>query len=99
MIHYIQEVLETLRAKNESDSISVEEKQEALSAISQMQANLDKLKQDPAAIRLSQSRDELEQRTFTYAGLSCNSDLLQLSLRKADSVQYEVALALFADLR
>lgn len=44
MIQYIQEVLETLRAKNESDSISVEEKQEALSAISQMQANLDKLK-------------------------------------------------------
>ena len=44
MIQYIQEVLETLRAKNESDSISVEEKQQALSAISQMQTNLDKLK-------------------------------------------------------
>ena len=44
MIQFIQEVIETLRAKNESDSISVEEKQQALSAISQMQTNLDKLK-------------------------------------------------------
>ena len=44
MIEYIREVLEKLRAKKETGSMPEEEKHETLSAISQMQANLDKLK-------------------------------------------------------
>ncbi|MEX1240225.1 MAG: hypothetical protein WEB30_10925 [Cyclobacteriaceae bacterium] len=44
MIAYIQEVLQTLRTKKESEPLSEEGKQEALATISSMQANLDKLK-------------------------------------------------------
>lgn len=44
MIAYIQEVLETLRAKHESAETPESEKQESLAAIANLQANLDKLK-------------------------------------------------------
>ena len=44
MIGYIHDVLLTLRTKKENDAIPDDEKQETLSTISQMQANLDKLK-------------------------------------------------------
>ena len=44
MIAYIQEVLQMLRLKKESDAVPDEEKQETLATIAQMQANLDKLK-------------------------------------------------------
>jgi phage FluMu protein Com len=57
MIHYIQEVLQTLRTKKESDSIPDEE---TLAAISQMQANLDKLK--PVIDAHDQEYNELQTR-------------------------------------
>jgi hypothetical protein len=60
MIHYIQEVLQTLRTKKESDSIPDEEKQETLAAISQMQSNLDKLK--PVIDAHDQEYNELQVR-------------------------------------
>lgn len=44
MIQYIEEILQTLRAKNEDDRIPDAEKQEALATIQHMQANLEKLK-------------------------------------------------------
>jgi DNA repair exonuclease SbcCD ATPase subunit len=44
MIEYIQEVLQTLRAKKENEQTTGKEKQEALDTIASMQANLDKLK-------------------------------------------------------
>lgn len=44
MIAYIQEVLETLRAKHENADTSEAEKQEALANIANLQGNLDKLK-------------------------------------------------------
>lgn len=44
MMAYIQEVLETLRAKHENAETPEAEKQEALAAIANLQSNLDKLK-------------------------------------------------------
>lgn len=44
MIEYIEEVLQTLRAKKEDDALPEQEKQEALANITHMQGNLEKLK-------------------------------------------------------
>ena len=44
MIHYIEEVLHTLRAKYEDDSLNASEREQSTATIGGMQANLDKLK-------------------------------------------------------
>ena len=44
MIQYIQEVLEKLRAKYDSEGASESDRSDARTAIANMQANLDKLK-------------------------------------------------------
>jgi hypothetical protein len=44
MIQYIQEVLHTLRSKNENEVTEDTEREERKSVIANMQANLDKLK-------------------------------------------------------
>lgn len=60
MIEYIEEILQSLRAKKENESISDSEKQEALATIGHMENNLGKLK--PVIDAHNQEYQELQAR-------------------------------------
>lgn len=60
MIEYIEEILQSLRAKKEDESISDSEKQEALATIDHMENNLGKLK--PVIDAHNQEYQELQAR-------------------------------------
>ena len=60
MIEYIEEMLQSLRAKKENESISESEKQEALTTINHMEGNLGKLK--PVIDAHDQEYQELQAR-------------------------------------
>lgn len=60
MIEYIEEILQSLRAKKENESISESEKQEALATIGHMENNLGKLK--PVIDAHNQEYQELQAR-------------------------------------
>jgi len=60
MIHYLQEVLETLRIKSALENTSAEDKSEALHNIEGLQANLDRLK--PVIDAHDREYNELQER-------------------------------------